>query len=108
MAKNQAEQDSTSSLESNNQGFDDDEPQPQLNEEEPQLKYEQLAGDVASVVAKDEISCLRLSDKILAVGTIKGKVHLLDYSGNQVGQSSQGLMFVLGFFKHGHVAPTNG
>ncbi|MEW5317234.1 MAG: hypothetical protein WDW38_008551 [Sanguina aurantia] len=58
--------------------------QPQLNEEEPQLKYEQLAGDVASVVAKDEISCLRLSDKILAVGTIKGKVHLLDYSGNQV------------------------
>lgn len=55
------------------------------DEQEPQLKYEQLAGDVAALVVTDEISCLRLSDKILAVGTIKGRVHLLDYSGNQVG-----------------------
>ena len=52
---------------------------------EPHLKYESLGGDVAGITSSgDEISCLCLSDKILAIGTAKGRVHVLDYSGNQV------------------------
>ena len=52
---------------------------------EPHLKYESLGGDVGSITASgDRVSCLCLSDKILAIGTESGNVHVLDYSGNQV------------------------
>ena len=52
---------------------------------EPHLKYEGLGGDVSSITASgDEVTCLCLSDKILAVGTARGNVHVLDYSGNEV------------------------
>ena len=45
---------------------------------EPHLKYESLGGDVAGITSSgDEISCLCLSDKILAIGTVKGRVHVL-------------------------------
>lgn len=54
-------------------------------EREPRLKYESLGGDVTGITSSgDEITCLCLSDKILAIGTAKGNVHVLDYSGNQV------------------------
>lgn len=52
---------------------------------EPHLKYEGLGGDVSNITASgDEVTCLCLSDKILAVGTARGNVHVLDYSGNEV------------------------
>ncbi|GAX72786.1 hypothetical protein CEUSTIGMA_g242.t1 [Chlamydomonas eustigma] len=50
---------------------------------EPNLKYESLGGDVNSIT-NDEVSSLCLSDKILAIGTSKGNVHVLDYSGNEI------------------------
>ena len=54
-------------------------------EREPRLRYESLGGDVTGITSSgDEITCLCLSDKILAIGTEKGNVHVLDYSGNQV------------------------
>ena len=56
-----------------------------LEELEPQLKYEQLGADVRNILAADTVTCLCLSDKILAMGTAKGRVHVLDYSGNEVG-----------------------
>lgn len=57
------------------------------DEQEPQLKYKQLGADVPSILASDQVTCLCLSDKILALGTSKGRVHVLDYSGNEVSES---------------------
>ncbi|KAG1680753.1 hypothetical protein FOA52_008086 [Chlamydomonas sp. UWO 241] len=53
-------------------------------EEEPQLKYKELGGDVHSITESDSVTCLCLSDKILALGTEQGNVHVLDYSGDEV------------------------
>lgn len=53
-------------------------------EEEPRLKYERLGSSVAELLAKDAASCLCVSDKVLALGTHNGGVHVLDYSGNEV------------------------
>ena len=51
---------------------------------EPHLKYESLGGDVNEITAVgDRVSCLCLSDKILAIGTERGNVYVLDYEGNQ-------------------------
>eukprot|EP00798_Chlamydomonas_sp_ICE-L_P008222 gene8222-1488_t len=62
---------------------------------EPQLKYEQLGEDVqGSIIANDRVSCLCLSDKILALGTESGNVHVLDYSGNEVRRLTQHKMRV--------------
>lgn len=57
-------------------------------EPEPQLKYEVLSGDVPSIVGKEKITCMIVSGKILAIGTELGRVHVLDYSGNQVNYSA--------------------
>jgi vacuolar protein sorting-associated protein 41 len=54
--------------------------------EEPQLKYRPLGEDVAIITARDRVTCLCLSDKILAIGTAEGNVHVLDYSGDQAGR----------------------
>jgi hypothetical protein len=51
---------------------------------EPQLKYNKLGGDVPNILETQQVSCLCLSDKILALGTDDGRVHVLDYEGNEV------------------------
>lgn len=53
-------------------------------EMEPQLKYEALVGDLPSLLSDDSVTCLCVSEKMLLVGTARGHVHVLDYSGNQV------------------------
>ena len=53
-------------------------------EEEPRLKYQRLGSDVAELLGKNAATCLCVSDKILALGTSNGTVHILDYSGNEV------------------------
>ncbi|GFR40552.1 hypothetical protein Agub_g1127, partial [Astrephomene gubernaculifera] len=53
-------------------------------EPEPQLKYELLGGDVRDILNKERITCMSLSEKIVALGTEQGRIHVLDYSGNQV------------------------
>lgn len=63
-------------------------PAPAAPEVEPQLKYEELGGDVREILNGDRATCLKLSEKILALGTEKGRVHVLDYSGNEVGQAA--------------------
>jgi hypothetical protein len=58
--------------------------QEQRADQEPQLKYERLGGDVGSILSGDSASCLKASEKILALGTATGVIHILDYSGNEV------------------------
>ncbi|KIY98587.1 Vacuolar protein sorting-associated protein 41-like protein [Monoraphidium neglectum] len=51
---------------------------------EPQLKYERLGCDVKDVLQGTDATCLALSEKVLALGTAAGSIHILDYSGNEV------------------------
>ena len=57
----------------------------EAEEEEPRLKYQRLGSDVTELLGKNAATCLCVSDKILALGTSSGTVHILDYSGNEVG-----------------------
>ena len=57
-------------------------------EEEPRLKYQRLGSDVADLLGRNAATCLCVSDKILALGTHSGTVHVLDYNGNEVSQGS--------------------
>lgn len=61
-----------------------------MDEREPQLKFEQLGSDVRRILSRESVTCMCLSEKILALGTEKGRAHLLDYSGNEVGRGSEG------------------
>jgi hypothetical protein len=57
---------------------------PAADELEPQLKYERLGADVKSILKDATSTCLCLSEKVLALGSSAGNVHILDYSGNEV------------------------
>jgi hypothetical protein len=50
------------------------------------LKYQRfgVGSSVPSILKNDSSSCLCVSDKILALGTHDGHVHLLDLNGNEV------------------------
>jgi hypothetical protein len=39
---------------------------------------------VPNILETQQVSCLCLSDKILALGTEDGRIHVLDYEGNEV------------------------
>lgn len=54
------------------------------DELEPQLKYERLGADVKTILQDASATCLCLSEKVLALGTSAGNIHILDYSGNEV------------------------
>ncbi|CAM6096608.1 unnamed protein product [Calypogeia fissa] len=54
--------------------------------EEPRLKYQRMGGSVPSLLSGDAASCLTVAERIIALGTHDGTVHLLDYQGNQVKQ----------------------
>jgi hypothetical protein len=54
------------------------------DEEEPRLKYQRLEADTGDLLLETEAACLCVSDKMLAMGTRDGTVHLLDYDGNEV------------------------
>ena len=55
-----------------------------IEEEEPRLKYQRLGASVTEILENDPASCLCVSDKILALGTHDGSIHVLDVSGNEV------------------------
>ena len=51
---------------------------------EPRFRHQALAADVTQLLMRTAASCLTVSDKMLALGTATGSVHLLDYGGNEV------------------------
>lgn len=55
------------------------------DEEEPRLKYQRMGGSVPSLLASDAASCLAVAERMIALGTHAGTVHILDFLGNQVG-----------------------
>eukprot|EP00192_Tetraselmis_astigmatica_P002353 CAMPEP_0117695968 /NCGR_PEP_ID=MMETSP0804-20121206/28429_1 /TAXON_ID=1074897 /ORGANISM="Tetraselmis astigmatica, Strain CCMP880" /LENGTH=974 /DNA_ID=CAMNT_0005510089 /DNA_START=546 /DNA_END=3468 /DNA_ORIENTATION=+ len=52
-------------------------------EEEP-VEDERLGSSCAELLAGSAASCMRAEDKMLALGTQQGTVHLLDYNGNLI------------------------
>ncbi|KAF4353042.1 hypothetical protein G4B88_010031 [Cannabis sativa] len=53
-------------------------------EEEPKLKYQRLGGSIPSLLATDAASCVAVAERMIALGTQGGTVHILDFLGNQV------------------------
>ena len=51
---------------------------------EPRFRHQALAADVTQLLMRTAATCLTASDKMLALGTAAGTVHLLDYGGNEV------------------------
>lgn len=58
------------------------------DEEEPRLKYQRLGGSVPSLLASDAASAIAIAERMIALGTQRGKVHILDFLGNQVSLQS--------------------
>ncbi|XP_024023783.1 vacuolar protein sorting-associated protein 41 homolog [Morus notabilis] len=53
-------------------------------EEEPRLKYQRLGGSISLLLATDAASCVAVAERMIALGTQGGTVHILDFLGNQV------------------------
>ncbi|CAM8892626.1 unnamed protein product [Rhodiola kirilowii] len=54
------------------------------DEDEPRLKYQRLGGSIPSLLTNDAASCVAVAERMIALGTHDGIVHILDFLGNQV------------------------
>ena len=54
------------------------------DEEEPRLKYQRMGGSIPSLLSNDAASCIAVAERMIALGTREGTVHILDFLGNQV------------------------
>ena len=59
-------------------------------EEEPRLKYQRMGGSLPSLLSTDAAASIAIAERMIALGTHDGTVHILDFQGNQV-------MLFLGF-----------
>ncbi len=64
--------------------LEEEEQEEEEEEEEPRLKYQRLGSSVTEILRQDAASCLCVSDKLLALGTHDGTIHVLDFAGNEV------------------------
>ncbi|XP_057247651.1 vacuolar protein sorting-associated protein 41 homolog isoform X2 [Beta vulgaris subsp. vulgaris] len=62
----------------------EEEQQQEEEEDEPKLKYQRMGGSLSSLLSTDAATCIAVSDRMIALGTHCGYVHLLDFLGNQV------------------------
>lgn len=53
-------------------------------DDEPRLKYQRLGSSCSEVLQNAAASCMAVEDKLLALGTQQGVVHVIDYNGNEV------------------------
>ncbi|CAH1452513.1 unnamed protein product [Lactuca virosa] len=63
---------------------EDKEEQEEEEEDEPRLKYQRMGGNVPSLLSSDAASCVAVAERMIALGTHGGTVHILDFLGNQV------------------------
>ncbi|CAL9755767.1 unnamed protein product [Musa acuminata subsp. burmannicoides] len=52
-------------------------------EDEPRLKYQRLVGSVPSLLSNDAAASIAVAERMIALGTHDGTVHILDFQGNQ-------------------------
>ncbi|XP_074350636.1 vacuolar protein sorting-associated protein 41 homolog isoform X2 [Apium graveolens] len=55
-------------------------------EDEPRLKYQRMGGSVPGILSANSASCIAVAQRLIALGTRAGSVHILDFLGNQVKQ----------------------
>ena len=65
-------------------------PSPEERDDEPRLKFQRVEGSVPALLRRHQATRLVVSDKVLALGTKAGSVHVLDYDGNEVGEGRRG------------------
>ncbi|KAL4591640.1 hypothetical protein LXL04_004610 [Taraxacum kok-saghyz] len=63
---------------------EDKEEEEEEEEDEPRLKYQRMGGNVPSLLSSDAASCVAVAERMIALGTHGGTVHILDFLGNQV------------------------
>ncbi|KAL8525316.1 hypothetical protein ACS0TY_014805 [Phlomoides rotata] len=63
---------------------DNSEGEQEEEEDEPRLKYQRMGGSVPSLLQSDAASCIAVAERMVALGTHGGSVHILDFLGNQV------------------------
>ncbi|KAI6124191.1 hypothetical protein EDD16DRAFT_1563085 [Pisolithus croceorrhizus] len=63
---------------------EEDEEDEDEEDEEPTLKYERMTGPINDLLKKDSISAISVSNKLVAVGTHGGIVHVLDMTGKRI------------------------
>lgn len=63
---------------------EDEDEEVEDDEEEPRLKYQRMGGSVPSLLAADAASCVAVAERMIALGTHAGTIHILDFLGNQV------------------------
>ncbi|KAK1383079.1 Vacuolar protein sorting-associated protein 41-like [Heracleum sosnowskyi] len=66
------------------QGDDYEDADEEEEEEEPRLKYQRMGGSVPSLLSNDAATCLAVAQRMIALGTRNGSIHILDFLGNQV------------------------
>ncbi|KAK8934221.1 hypothetical protein KSP39_PZI014871 [Platanthera zijinensis] len=57
-------------------------------EEEPRLKYQRMGGSLPSLLSTDAAASIAIAERMIALGTHDGTVHILDFQGNQVKEFS--------------------
>lgn len=75
---------------------EDEELVDEVEEDEPKLKYQRMGGSLPSLLTTDAASCIAVAERMIALGTHDGVVHILDFLGNQVKEF------------HAHKATVNG
>ncbi|XP_030958415.1 vacuolar protein sorting-associated protein 41 homolog [Quercus lobata] len=63
---------------------EEEEEEAEEEEEEPRLKYQRMGGSIPTLLASDTASCIAVAERMIALGTHGGTVHILDFLGNQV------------------------
>ncbi|KAF5937666.1 hypothetical protein HYC85_025172 [Camellia sinensis] len=63
---------------------DEEEELDEEEEDEPRLKYQRMGGSVPSLLSSDAASCIAVAERMIALGTHAGSLHILDFLGNQV------------------------
>ena len=63
---------------------EEDDEEVEEEEEEPRLKYQRMGGSIPSLLSNDAASCIAVAERMIALGTLDGTVHILDFLGNQV------------------------
>lgn len=67
---------------------DSEEEEEEEEEDEPRLKYQRMGASVPSLLSADAATCIAVAERMIALGTHGGAVHILDFLGNQVINSS--------------------
>ncbi|KAG6812138.1 hypothetical protein H0H92_004137 [Tricholoma furcatifolium] len=63
---------------------EDEDEEDEDEDEEPVLKYERIGGAIPDLLKKDSASALVVANKLMALGTHAGIVHILDLDGKRI------------------------